>query len=355
MIRFFFFGCWNRDNCSDKSPLDYRTAVIDAISEKASEFNFGIVAGDNIYPYKADKSKKYYEKTLTYAFDAMNKVKTTVKSKKIYATIGNHDVVNKSILEAQLKHGVFDMPSNLFVKTIPSWLRIIFIDTNLLQNDHKLPAVYSSDDPLIQGYFQKDIRDGKAVLGWLDEELKKNHEGWTIVVGHEPIKTIKAKKSYELAYSKELIQILSQDPHTIYMCADTHNFQGVHLSEKLLMIVAGTGGATPDESLPTEKNSLYNLFASESPYGYCDVVCTKDRLEISYRHLSGCNQATKDITITVYHADPRAISYKEYDDASTSLDCKATKTVAAQCNVTNAKVLEGGKHRSRRINVNTSK
>ena len=68
---FFIFGCWNEDNCND-DLLDHRMKVLNMIKENIDdksgtkkEYEFGIVAGDNIYPVK-DKSKKklFYKKTL---------------------------------------------------------------------------------------------------------------------------------------------------------------------------------------------------------------------------------------------------------------------------------------------------
>ena len=86
---FFVFGCWNRDNCSG-NRLDYRKAVIHQILEKKDYFDFGIIAGDNIYPHKKKekkedktstvdekekKEKKYYQSTLDYGFDLLQQLK----------------------------------------------------------------------------------------------------------------------------------------------------------------------------------------------------------------------------------------------------------------------------------------
>jgi hypothetical protein len=355
MHRFFFYGCWNRDNCSG---ADYRLAVIDALYQQAKNFDFGIIAGDNVYPHKIKtgtaKTKSYYAKTLSYAFDAMQRVRDLLKSKKIFAVLGNHDVATPGVLKAQLNHTTFEMPSNIYTVS-DSQLRLIFIDTNLLQLDGSIPKAYKNTDEEISNFLDKDVNDGATLMVWLSNKLKEPHSGWTVVVGHEPIKTKKASKDQELMIANEIIKMLSESPNTVYMCADTHNFQAVQLStdsHATLMIVAGTGGADPDPSLPVgNKGNGYNLIASESPFGYCDVVCTSKKLTITYRHLPGCGSAQNDVTIVVHRTGKTrgaVVHYFDNDHVNEpgSIKCGAKSTVESQCTPL-GEVLNGGKRPKR--------
>ena len=47
---FFFFGCWNRD--TNVGKIDNRGMVLKNLADSWKDFDFGIIAGDNVYPIK---------------------------------------------------------------------------------------------------------------------------------------------------------------------------------------------------------------------------------------------------------------------------------------------------------------
>ena len=50
VLKFFYFGCWNKEECKSGSPF---SKVLQNIKDSNINYNFGIISGDNIY---ADKS-----------------------------------------------------------------------------------------------------------------------------------------------------------------------------------------------------------------------------------------------------------------------------------------------------------
>lgn len=301
MNHFFFFGCWNRDNCNGK---DYRKALFDTLKPISSTFNFGVIAGDNIYPH----NKRYYKKTIYYGFSLLNELKNTTQNKVIYGTIGNHDVSRISILEYQIQSPIITMDKNMYIKQISPHLRILFIDTNLFSSKRSKMHLYQNNleylPQSVKHFFA--VRNETEVLEEIDKLLSSNpsYSGWTIVVGHEPIFSIKPKlkkniqgidiKSW-IPY-ESILNKLASIPKTIYMCADVHSFQAWNIKTKkgiLPMIVSGTGGGEPDETLPIRNDYHINsqsleLIASEYPYGYCQVYCNASTLEIHYIPLQQC-------------------------------------------------------------------
>lgn len=342
--RFFFFGCWNRDNCKDH---DYRAAVIESIKNVGdSKFDFGVIAGDNIYPHKTSATsaasatsatsaakpiKTYWQTTVDYAFALLKSIVVN----DIYATVGNHDVVKESILLAQLNNEVIYMHENVYSVVPTRYLRIICIDTNLLGAGTSIPKFYSMSKhsiQLIQDFVV--VPSGKKMLEWLENELIKpfTEKMWTVVVGHDPLVTVKDKEGENKGYKitavndvSRLMDLISARPRCMYMCADVHNFQAwniQHNGKTFPMIVAGTGGADPDKALTTLGDytsdinaaltaqfapSTFNLVASCAPYGFCDVNCTKswrgasyDTFSINYKPLPGCGTPEGDpVRLTV--------------------------------------------------------
>jgi len=84
---FFHFGCWNVDGCVGENSKTKR--IVDRI--KKNGYNFGIIAGDNIYPTKIQGKKK--EKLRTDLNILSNGIDYLVNTDiKIYPVLGNHDV-----------------------------------------------------------------------------------------------------------------------------------------------------------------------------------------------------------------------------------------------------------------------
>lgn len=302
---FFLFGCWNRDNCSG-NKLDYRKALAEKILLKDDYFNFGIITGDNIYQHKATEEKKkkeknYYESTLNYGFDLLKKLKINTINKQIYGTIGNHDIDLPNILQKQIESNVLTMPYNVFSNYDNKNLRIIFIDTNLFDkkwDDSDNNELFKIKNNIGSAFYViKNIDDLEK---YLDNIKREEFNGWNIIIGHEPIISIKLKKSEykinNLDRYEEILEKLASIPKAVYMCADVHSFQAwnIRTKEKTLpMIVVGTGGAEPDQTIENKnfdhEGINLDLLATEYPYGYCDISYNENEFFITYIPLNGCS------------------------------------------------------------------
>ena len=176
--------------------------------------------------------------------------------------LGNHDVkechtISEHIILSKKKD--FIMPSNyydgIFTFNNNCMIKFIFIDTNLLENNHScLKKLYNKDK---LNDMQNDM------IKWLNNSISSSGNIKNIViVGHTPIITCK-NKSKSKSKSKilfinmidKLMRILIRQEHKnknfYYICADTHNYQEIELRHDpenfmIKIIIAGTGGAHPD-------------------------------------------------------------------------------------------------------------
>jgi hypothetical protein len=307
--QFFFFGCWNYDNCDPKEvpdgyrdgkQRDYRKGVIDMIRERLGQYTFGIIAGDNAY---ARYGKTYYKSTIDYGFELLRGLE-----KKLYDAIGNHEIVATNVLEYEREKGkdLLAIAEDCTIH-VAGGFRIITMNTNLLS--HK-----SHDNG--EGSVPRSMLMVEKVATW----LKKPFAGWTLVVGHEPILSVKRKeqqkvKANTLLGYERLLEVLSLGEQVVYMCADVHEFQAWNLvgdaGKSIPMIVAGTGGAIPD--LPMQKvpypfmskegsreRLVGTMVVSQPAYGYCEVGVNREgELVVRYIPLQGCGYKPMGITLQI--------------------------------------------------------
>lgn len=339
--QFFFFGCWNYDNCDpdevpegyrDGDRRDYRKGVIDMIRSRLNKYIFGIIAGDNAY---ARYGKTYYKSTIDYGFDLLRGLE-----RKLYDAIGNHEIVATKVLDYEREKGkdLLAIAEDCTVHVAGGY-RIITINTNLLSHkshDNGSLVVHRSTSML------------EKVATWLTEPFL----GWTLVVGHEPILSVKQKdkqkiKSNTLLGYERLLQLLSLGERVVYMCADVHEFQAWELvgenSKIIPMIIAGTGGAIPDLPMRTvgysfregrKERLVGTMVASQPAYGYCEVGVDRDnRLVVKYIPLQGCGYKPTAVTLQI-QTDGHIIIMQEKTKRSTPKECLAPVMNQAICNTT---------------------
>lgn len=331
MNHFFLMGCWNDDHCEG---LDYRTAVIEDIVKHKKNYQFGILAGDNVYQH----DKIYYQKTLDYGFQQISKTELP-----LFVILGNHDVHKESILKSHLilnEANKIVLPYNCYVQeTKNKDLRLIMIDTNLLTIKQNKDDVYKNLLRKYPNFFK--VQTAEALLKNLEYELNKPFHGWTVIVGHEPILSYKLKngqlKHSSLQYYDRLIQLMASCPKTIYMCADVHSFQVINIpyqSKFLPMVVAGTGGADPDINPNLSTTMAYNDYTfqltAESPsYGYVSVEYDQTNFKVYFHPLEGCSEGQSMIELA-YKKNCLELIQK----TKTTKTCKAKPAPSPLCNDT---------------------
>lgn len=242
---FFFFGCWNRDNC-EGDKIDWRQIVLDNVKANEGKFSFGIIAGDNVYPQKQNGIKADYVNTVTRGFDQLKAVAASTKEKHVI--LGNHNVkmarnpTNGSItsinnrLSLESDFFLYDKPAHHV--TMNEKIDYVFLNTNFFS--HEISAKL------------KPIEQFKVELGKCKSNL-------VYIVGHEPLMAAKHKKGVDKLVHLDMINPvfdaimkwnnLHKASKVIYLCADVHNFQVLTITKEgftLPIIVCGTGGAEPD-------------------------------------------------------------------------------------------------------------
>lgn len=311
MVKFFFFGCWNRDACNSKE-IDYRGTILQNLSKKQNLFDFGIIAGDNVYPLKmkkeGSKDKAYYEQTL---LKGVNQLKTSSPKKRKHVILGNHNaavkVTNKE-RDLFIENDLFKLYTDIASVTTYSdentgkiMCDFIFLNTNTFTPDNM--------DNVI-------IELGKAFGVCQTNDI--------FIVGHDPLIAAKVKKGESFVYIHGLERILDvlfnhitgdggkEKKKLTYLCADVHNFQALTVSHTignktytLPIIVAGTGGADPDLDIfetsaeykggyidtTTLYRKKYNVkvHVKDKPYGFC-IINSNNKKTITYHKVIDCDE-----------------------------------------------------------------
>ena len=362
---FFFFGCWNRDNCEEGCPIVPRDAVLQALKTREGAFNFGIIAGDNVYPKTVKegctKYKKYYKSTLERGFEHLA---ASTSGKQKHVILGNHNVVKG--LTDKNEPGVFEKQKeviNSYANASASVFKLyeqaathvnkgaydfVFINTNLFTPN-----------------YMKSFReiDSNNPIKMLSTELGKCTANTIYIVGHEPLIAAKVKdEEYftQLKLADEVYHVIEQfynkpdNKHKkiAYLCADVHNFQALTLKQQgkelvLPVIVCGTGGADPDlEIFEAENIEHYTtgkvhermingirydvtISALEKPYGFCII----NDGSVSYHPLSGFlsdkvssrESQCGSLHITIQSIEPAPPAKQGCPDPVTNADVIATK------------------------------
>lgn len=328
-LNIFFFGCWNRDACINKNQNTELKYVVDKIKE--SSWDFGIIAGDNVYP-KKDKqagTKTYSVQKLKDGIDCILGI-----NKPLYVALGNHDIYNCDILNHQLnfKHDLWKIAKYYGIRYKLENFNVLFlfIDTNLYEKKKKKKkkgklTCYESGQPI-------PISDSESGSGSESEPENPHHiddiissrskmENWLIkninenknlakhifIVGHEPLYALKKKDNKIIGYRdtfNPLIKKLFETKTNLnYLCADIHNFQELDLAHdenRIKIIASGTGGAKPDDlvipdALRTEFKNNYikeesfddikyqmNFIQQKESYGYTGITINDQGLEFKY-------------------------------------------------------------------------
>lgn len=267
-IRFFFFGCWNKNN----------DATNDIISKVNAEgiYTFGVACGDNVYPEKIDGVKIAKIEDIEIGFNILKKFQGNV-----YIGLGNHEVDSTEPCDALLKQKNnatenIIMPNNYYsiniYRTVDKNLlsKIILIDTNLLE----VNICYENINENLEN----------EMIEWLKNELSLCENTQPIVMGHYPLFYYKKNKNtlkFEFQFNPTMDKIykilLNYNKPIYYLCADIHNYQHI-ITSNIIQHIVGTGGADQDEVFesnllfsPNDNQPVVNIVKCVQKYGYLDV------------------------------------------------------------------------------------
>jgi hypothetical protein len=243
LLPFIFVGCWNR-----RAPP--RNAVAEHINH--SGIINVILGGDNVYPLEGTKS---------HSIDVFHEGVGLFTGKNLYAVLGNHNVKEPEIAAAELAYRGWMLPAPYYKHDFDD-VSVIFLDTNIMENDSELT---------------KMIDAMKHMIG----EIKSAGRNYYIVQ-HEPFASYKKKKRPVLPNGHKLLYEMKDYPPLAILCADTHNFQISTLNvggTSIKQYVVGTGGAKFDNiEIDTHENiqitdDIQLKFEGHMPgYGYLVIA-----------------------------------------------------------------------------------
>jgi hypothetical protein len=244
-----------------------------------------VLAGDNVYPDKNKEtgSKRYSVQRLYDGLDCLN---PTERRGGIYATLGNHNIADPAILEAELFYSKWFLPNPFYAVIFSNKRALVFLDSNLIE-----------------------AGDAETMLAWLRKTiqyLESQHvrEYWLIM--HHPIVSFKKKSIYTLKNHEALLDVLVSAPiqPVAILVGDTHNYQKGHIyyeGRRFLQVVSGTGGADLDSldilngpegeggAATFSEKGTYLLMEAEANFGYQRVGATDNEGRIEWISVASIN------------------------------------------------------------------
>ena len=284
----FMFGCWNRDNCDGP---DYRQLVLDMVQKDLPNYDMGIILGDNIYPHKSNtksmKAKLFKLQTLNKLNELIKKcipiTKKTIQTgdwrkvikkpvtvfKKTSRTIPVPDTKDDSFLKVILgNHDEEDNPciKQKEINILEKAKNVQLLQTNTITECELCYYIYLNTNTPNRQFltdFLNDILKGNTKV----IDMKK----WLLFIGHEPLFSFKYKdkngtKSYyqRIDDDNSIIRlfelIYKKYPKMVYLCADTHNFQILEVSNTITNSVSSrpSNVSRRVSKLPTFRQSAFN-------------------------------------------------------------------------------------------------
>ena len=260
--QFLFFGCWNKDGCTD--PSGPEAAVAAAV--RARPERFLLIGGDNVYPDVIPSAVPGGKATKVHPVPRVEQGFRCISAPQhqILAALGNHNITESPTIRnehARLhRENLIFLPDDYYMRIFHGDKKaLIVLDTNTVGDEHA------------------------AMLDWFVHSLNRLAELGIYqyyLVQHEPFVSYKAdgarQKNQVLKNGTELLDILVQFPPAMILVADTHNYQlGIitYKGRKLIQVVSGTGGADLDDvgivGGPIENfPGTYEVLDSAVAYGY---------------------------------------------------------------------------------------
>jgi hypothetical protein len=215
--KFAMFGCWGVD-CEEDSPQ--RLIAQDINSDP--EIDFMVTAGDNFY-------KDFdLEKNLVRCY-----------SKRMYATLGNHDVQTAEF-QLAINERNWVMPARnyslrIVTKNGTPRLRIVMLNTS--------PIYSKKEYKDMPGVLERELRELETFIDAIPES-----DLFTIVVGHHPLITNRHKEKGQIKKSLDDMERKIAGISNVYVCAEEHNLQHI-VMDNLNEFIIGGGGAKPDTTI----------------------------------------------------------------------------------------------------------
>lgn len=272
------------------------------------------LAGDNVYNYNIPK-KKLLEMVSNSVYPTKKQYKAdheisgqdidlqlsvgftdclkNIDVKDIFIGVGNHDIQNCYDLNQQLNYGN-NYQIGLYYNVVYPKINFVIIDTNMF--GEKLGEYEKTCNSKVE-FTQNDIDNQ---VRWVVSAINEANCKWNIIIGHVPYMANGHKESKPVIFNENL-NVLFKTVHNecknkvqVYMCADEHNQQFLHLPDnKLSLVVAGSGGTALDYDVQLlEEYKGITRFISAS-FGFVSFEISENTINIDY------HKANSDINFSV--------------------------------------------------------
>jgi hypothetical protein len=232
LFPFVFFGCWNQPGAEGVGSVLPRDKVFEAVASM-DDIKAIVIGGDNVYPRPLPGDVKNKKHEIDVFMEGINKYLSL--KKLIIPTFGNHNVVDKDVLNKQKE--VFDVDKTYNSYKFAGGVHILVLDTNIIIDDPDKPAYSAMLD-----WFRSNV-----------DALPVDHKYY--VVQHDPYFTARKKGIGGLINADPFLEIMFARPPIAVLCADTHHYQYATIQpvgaaddprHTLHQFTVGTGGANYD-------------------------------------------------------------------------------------------------------------
>ena len=305
-----FFGCWNV-GCAESTG---QRQLTNEIIKRKEQFNKLIVAGDNVYPVKTDKSASAVIAIIQTGFNCLNSIDIDTS-----IILGNHDAEQTNpgpepgpgpkpicMSDIQKSHAtgkmhIHDTVTHEQIDCGNFKVNLIYTNTNHFVDDKEYKKLNCYEPSTKQQIEFDQINKIRQMVDYSDNT-------YNFIIGHHPIFYLLHKEPWTmndsglkmnfLVMMKEIsIQLATHGKRLYYLCADEHLYQHFDCLN-LTQIISGTGGANldPAQSLgnqylvgnkkhPFCENTI-KYGAGISSYGYVSINIDEIGVTLKFNALS---------------------------------------------------------------------
>lgn len=199
---------------------------------------------------------------------------------RYFLVIGNHDIENCEVLNAQYNYKGWNFPSlyyNVIYKLAGFKVNIIVLDTNMFEDE----PLTCSQIPFTKEQIANQEKWAKSVC--IDSK-----DNWNIVIGHIPyLANGHKEKNHPIDRSRLRDLVIAMKPN-LYICADEHNMQFIQPERGPAVVVAGSGGTDLDhipfkDKKDREQEYMKGTKYVESTFGFVSYKVTQDEMTIEFK------------------------------------------------------------------------
>lgn len=251
-------------------------------NRKYDNNEFGIILGDNFYPFGID------EKT-THQWQYIRNL-NHILNKPMYAVLGNHDYHRNPNTQIEFKNHNWNMPNYYYYKEFSKYnLGIWFIDTQILTLD---------GPDLNQKLIENKVGRNKYIhhLEWLERTLSESNKLIKIVCGHYPMFS-NGNYRENIKLIKILYPLFKKYNVKVYLSGHDHTFQHLirnYTNHEVHQFIIGSSSEVREYNINTNSNYKNDdILISEMAV----VSCELENINLKFKAMGVKNNLLYETTI----------------------------------------------------------